>query len=128
MHRLLRAAFGSASVAVLATSCAMDRASTGLRHTPIGSGAAVRFDLAHRPLPDIPLPNDTATWPDPTSRTGLRINASLVAPTKIEQQARKRFSEMEGWGPSRPSLSPSTSIKETRPTKATTAPRSISPT
>ena len=98
MHRLLRAAFGSVSVVVLATSCAMDRASTGLRHTPVGPGAAVRFDLAHRPLPDIPLPNDTATWPDPTSRTGLRINASLVAPTKIEQQARRRFSEMEGWG------------------------------
>jgi len=58
----------------------------------------VRFNLGHQPLPEIPLPNDTATWPDPTSRTGLRVNASLVAPTAIEQQARQRFSEMEGWG------------------------------
>ena len=98
MYRLLRAALGFASVAVLAGSCAMDRASTGLRRTPSGSGATVRFDLGHRPLPEIPLPNDTATWPDPTSRTGLRINASLVAPTMIEEQARRRFSEMEGWG------------------------------
>ena len=98
MYRLLRRAVAFASVAALASSCAMDRAPSGLRRTPSGSGAAVRFDLGHRPLPEIPLPNDTATWPDPTSRTGLRINASLVAPTVIEQHARQRFSEMEGWG------------------------------
>src|SRR6478672_11820986 len=98
MYRLLRRAVAFASVVALASSCAMDRAPSGLRRTPSGSGAAVRFDLGHRPLPEIPLPNDTATWPDPTSRTGLRINASLVAPTVIEQHARQRFSEMEGWG------------------------------
>lgn len=98
MNRLLRRTFALASVVALATSCAMDRAPSGLRRTPSGSGAAVRFDLGHRPLPEIPLPNDTATWPDPTSRTGLRVNASLVAPTQIERHARQRFSEMEGWG------------------------------
>lgn len=98
MYRLLRHAFALASLAALASSCAMDRAPTGLRLTPTGSGAAVRFDLGHQPLPEIPLPNDTATWADPTSRTGLRVNASLVAPTVIEQHARQRFSEMEGWG------------------------------
>ncbi|MEZ4437998.1 MAG: hypothetical protein R3B72_02850 [Polyangiaceae bacterium] len=75
-----------------------DRAPTGLGPTPSGPGATVRFDLGHQPLPEIPLPNDTATWPDPTSRTGLRINASLVAPTRMEAQARARFSQMEGWG------------------------------
>ncbi|MBN4050115.1 hypothetical protein JYT28_00005, partial [Desulfobulbus sp. AH-315-M07] len=58
----------------------------------------MRYDLSNRPLPAIPLPSDMATWPDPTSRTGLRINASLIAPTAIEQQARERFSQMEGWG------------------------------
>ena len=81
------------SLAALAAtaSCTMDRAPDGLRRTPAGPGATVRFDLSHRPLPDIPLPNDTATWPDPTSRTGLRVNASLVAPTSIEAQARSRF-------------------------------------
>lgn len=79
-------------------SCLMDRAPEGLRRTPEGPGATVRFDFGHKPLPDIPLPNDTATFPDPQSRTGLRINASLVAPTAIETKARKRFSELEGWG------------------------------
>lgn len=76
----------------------VDRAPEGLGRTPSGPGAVVRFDLGAKPLPEIPLPNDAATWPDPTSRTGLRVNASLVAPTQIEQQARERFSQMEGWG------------------------------
>jgi hypothetical protein len=66
--------------------------------TRSGPGAVVRYDLGAKPLPEIPLPNDAATWPDPTSRTGLRVNASLIAPTQIEQQARERFSQMEGWG------------------------------
>lgn len=96
--RFFRASIAFASLAVVASSCAMDQAPTGLRRTPSGPGATVRFDLAHKPLPDIPLPNDTATWPDPTSRTGLRLNASLIAPTSIEQRARERFSRMEGWG------------------------------
>src|SRR5258708_9946218 len=75
-----------------------ESAPTGLRRTPSGPGAPVRFDLAHTPLPDIPLPNDTATWPDPTSRTGLRLNASLIAPTEIEKNARQQFDTLEGWG------------------------------
>ncbi|MFO0550314.1 MAG: hypothetical protein U0271_18110 [Polyangiaceae bacterium] len=75
-----------------------ERAPIDFGATPTGPGAHVRFDLAHTPLPDIPLPNDTATWPDPTSRTGLRINASLLAPTEIERDARDRFDRLEGWG------------------------------
>src|SRR4051812_33157443 len=96
--RLVRAATAFVSLAILATSCVMDQSPTGLRRTPSGPGATVRFDLSHKPLPDIPLPNDTATWPDPTSRTGLRVNASLVAPTNMEKSARERFSRLEGWG------------------------------
>ncbi|MFT3774272.1 MAG: hypothetical protein QM820_53600 [Minicystis sp.] len=97
-YRFLRPAIAFVTLAVCASSCVMDQATPGLRRTPSGPGAIVRFDLAHKPLPDIPLPNDTATWPDPTSRTGLRVNASLLAPTSIERQARDRFSRMEGWG------------------------------
>jgi hypothetical protein len=80
-----------------AAAC-VDKAPDGIGRTRPGPGATVRYDLSHKPLPAIPLPNNTATWADPTSRTGLRVNASLVAPTSIEQQARARFSEMEGWG------------------------------
>jgi len=78
--------------------CAVDEAPGGVKKANKTGGPAVRFDLGHRPLPEIPLPNDIATWPDPTSRTGRRINASLVAPTSIERNARSKFSELEGWG------------------------------
>lgn len=81
-----------------APACTMDGSPEGLRRTPPGAGARVRFDMFHKPIPEIPLPNNIATWPDPTSRTGLRVNASLVADTSIEAAARERFSEMEGWG------------------------------
>jgi len=82
--RPFRLALAVVTLSAIASSCVMDQAPAGLRVTPSGPGATVRFDLAHKPLPDIPLPNDTATWPDPTSRTGLRINASLIASTNFE--------------------------------------------
>src|SRR5687768_10125206 len=85
-------------VAVLGSGCTVDEAPAGLKRTPPGSGPVVRFDLYHQPLPEIPLPNDAAMWPDPTSRTGLRINASLVAATDIEIVAREKFDTLEGWG------------------------------
>lgn len=95
---LTRLALVIPAALLLAVPSCDESAPDGLRRTPDGPGATVRFDLAHVPLPDIPLPNDTATWPDPTSRTGLRINASLVAPTEIEKDAREQFDQLEGWG------------------------------
>jgi len=76
----------------------MDTVPDGLRATPTGPGATVIFDTLARPLPNIPLPNDVATFADPTSRTGLRINASLIAPTYMEREAREAFDDVEGWG------------------------------
>ena len=98
MRRGLRSALVATAAVIMLASCGMDQAPEGLRRTPAGPGARIRYDLGHQPLPDIPIPNDTATWADPTSRTGLRINASLIAPTNIEREARERFSQMEGWG------------------------------
>lgn len=92
---LLPLAFG------LAVACD-DTVPEGLRRTPDGNGAVVRWDPLHRPLPDLPLPNDVATFADPTSRTGLRVNVSLVAPTAMEQRAREAFNDLEGWGTSAP--------------------------
>jgi hypothetical protein len=88
--------------ALAATACGVDTIPTSIGATPPGSGPTVRFDLFHRPLPDIPAPNDIATVADPTSRTGRRINASLLAPTHFEQMARQQFDEMEGWGTTAP--------------------------
>lgn len=86
------------ALAALAIACTMDSAPSGIGRTPKAPGPTIRFDLSAKPLPEIPFPNDVATWPDPTSRTGLRVNASLVAPTSIERGAREKFSELEGWG------------------------------
>ena len=86
--------FAAASLA----SCAVDTAPNGLRRTPEGPGARVVFEPLRRPLPELPLPNDVATFADPTSRTGRRLNLSMVAPTNMEQSARSGFNELEGWG------------------------------
>jgi hypothetical protein len=85
-------------LAIVLAACSVDTIPVGLRDTPPGTGPVVVFNLLAQPLPDIPTPNDIATFADPTSRTGRRLNASLVAPTRIEQAAREQFDEMEGWG------------------------------
>ncbi|MDF2696416.1 MAG: hypothetical protein K0S65_4799, partial [Labilithrix sp.] len=86
----------------LVVGCEIDTVPEGLRRTPPGNGPQVKFDTSHRPLPDVPLPNDVATFADPTSRTGVRVNVSLVAPTHMERRAREDFASMEGWGVSSP--------------------------
>ncbi len=91
-----RSAFAISSACLVA--CAIDSVPTGLKDTPPGNGPTVQFDLSHRPLPLAPLPNDIATIADPSSRTGLRINASIVAPTAMEAAARADLDEQEGWG------------------------------
>ncbi len=79
------------------TACESD-APTGLAPTPTGTGARVKFDTFHKPLPEIPLPNDFATRFDATSPTKRRINASLVAPTQWEKTTRKNLDDLSGWG------------------------------
>ncbi|MCC6214353.1 MAG: hypothetical protein IT376_05760 [Polyangiaceae bacterium] len=87
------------ALGVLAASTACtDSIPDGLRRTPAGNGASVRWDSYAKPLPAIPLPNDAATWPDPTSRTGQRINASTLAPTSVERVVREKFDQLEGFG------------------------------
>lgn len=78
--------------------CSVDEVPEGLGRTPEGQGSTVKWDLYHKPLPEIPFPNDQAMWPDPTSRTGMRVNASTVAPTSIEETARRKFDQLEGFG------------------------------
>ena len=58
----------------------------------------VKMDFFHRPLPEMPLPNDIATRYDATSATGRRINASMIAPTAFEVDVRTRIDQLDGWG------------------------------
>lgn len=86
------------ALAASASACVIDAAPEGAQRTPPGAGPRVVFDTQRRPLPEIPQPNDFATFADPTSRTGRRLNVSVVAPTAFETTARLGFNEMEGWG------------------------------
>ena len=86
------------TLATLAVVACESDPPTGLAETPDGSGAKVRFDTFHKPLPEIPLPNDFATRYDKTSPTLRRINASLVAPTLWEQKTRRDLDNISGWG------------------------------
>jgi len=61
-------------------------------------GPQIVFDLARTPLPEIPFPNDVATRPDPQSPTGLRINASQIAPTHLEENTRRLLDQLDGFG------------------------------
>ena len=62
------------------------------------AAVTVKFDFDHLPLPDIPLPNDIATRPDSSSATGKRLNASMMAPTEMEQTVRELVDSLDGWG------------------------------
>jgi len=55
----------------------------------------VKLDFFHRPLPEIPLPIDLATRHDPSSPTGLRINASMLAPTQMERTVRRLIDTLD---------------------------------
>ena len=86
------------TLALAGAHCSVDQAPAGLRATPSGTGPEIVFDIERQPLPEIPQPNDVATFADPTSRTGRRINVSVIAPTNMEESARHGFGAMEGWG------------------------------
>ncbi len=78
--------------------CAKGAAFEGLAPAQQTGGPRVSFDLTHTPLPEIPFPNDLATRPDPGSPTGLRLNASLIAPTQLERGVRGLLDTLDGFG------------------------------
>src|SRR5436190_11439157 len=103
---------------VFGAGCVVDTAPDGAKKTPPGDGPRIVFDPSRRPLPEIPQPNDVATFPDPTSRTGRRINVSVEAPTRLEAAAREGFNSLEGWGTFAPisvAFERSPSVPETEP-------------
>lgn len=78
--------------------CADSKPIEGLRLTPPGDGPVVDWDVSARPLPEIPFPNDIATWPDPSSPTGKRVNASMIGPTELESLVRRQLDRLDGFG------------------------------
>ena len=49
-------------------------------------------------LPEIPLPNDSATRLDASSATGRRLNISEEASTELERRSRRQFNRLDGFG------------------------------
>ncbi|MFZ5444458.1 MAG: hypothetical protein ACOZQL_30985 [Myxococcota bacterium] len=87
-----------AAFLLVAGACASPEPA-GLALAPEGSGPRINFDVQHRPLPEIPLPNDFAARFDGTSPTQRRINAAIeVAPTRWEKATRAGLDSMSGWG------------------------------
>ena len=84
---------------VVLSACAAKQASyEGLAPAVDQGGPHVVFDLTRKPLPEIPFPNDLATRPDSTSPTGLRVNASLAAPSSLERGVRSLLDTLDGFG------------------------------
>jgi hypothetical protein len=91
----IRIASFASSIGILGCACALP---DGLALTAEGDGPRVVWELERRPLPELPFPNDIATRPDPRSPTGLRVNASTRADTRLERTARRRLNELTGFG------------------------------
>ena len=61
-------------------------------------GPVVQFNLAAQPFPAVPFPNDVLTRADPTSPTGVRLNAPLIAPSELEARMRGLLDTLDGFG------------------------------
>ena len=72
--------------------------SNGLMNAKPGGGPAVVWDVEAKPLPEIPLPNDSATRLDASSATGRRLNISEEASTELERRSRRQFNRLDGFG------------------------------
>lgn len=97
MKRKFFAAIVFLALGRLAASCEGGRIE-GLAKTKPGTGPAVVFDLFAKPLPEIPFPNDLATIPDSSTPTGRRVNASMIAPTWLETDVRRKLDRLDGFG------------------------------
>ncbi|NOZ01783.1 MAG: hypothetical protein GXP54_07825, partial [Deltaproteobacteria bacterium] len=86
------------SMALVVLAACVGSEPTGIMPTRPGSGPMVRFDLTAKPLPDVPMPNNTATRMDPTSPTGRRINISMIADTRAESKLRAKADQLDGFG------------------------------
>lgn len=95
-----------AALALLATGCTSGDPEGIAESQP--AATTVKLDFFHKPLPEIPLPNDIATVYDARSATRRRINASMVAPTSFERRTRELLDQLDGWGVLQPITIPFT--------------------
>ena len=101
-----RTGIGTLCLGLLLTGC-LGSEPEGLAPA-MTAATTVKMDFYHRPLPEIPLPNDIATRYDPGSATGRRINASMLADTRFESRLRQLIDQLDGWGVFQPITIPFT--------------------
>lgn len=90
-------ALGIACLSLVFLSCNLSDEPKGLaRARP--AATTVKMDFFHKPLPELPLPNDIATVYDASSATRRRVNASMIAPTQFESRTRELLNDLDGWG------------------------------
>jgi dienelactone hydrolase len=87
-----------ATLVIMSCDPSGSRASSGFAAVERKGGPIVLWDLEHRPLPEIPLPNDQAMRLDVTSPTGRRVNISTEALTRYESRVRATFNRLDGFG------------------------------
>ena len=98
--------FCMTTVLLIAAGCVADEPK-GLAKSG-GARVTVKMDFNARPLPEVPLPNDIATIYDETSATKRRVNASMIAPTRLERRVREKVDQLDGWGVNQPITIPFT--------------------
>ncbi|MFL5458604.1 MAG: hypothetical protein ACJ78X_19580 [Myxococcales bacterium] len=84
--------------AIALASCTSADPFDGLAPARQTGGPRIVFDLTRKPFPEVPFPNDVLTRIDRSSPTGLRLNASLVAPSQVERDLRSRLDSLDGFG------------------------------
>jgi len=62
----------------------------------------VVYDVARRPEPEIPFPNNSATRMDPNSRTGRWLNLATDSPIEPEAKLRRQLNRLDGFSVSGP--------------------------
>jgi hypothetical protein len=94
----MRACLAALTCALAALVACASGSYDGLAPARATGGPSVLFDLTRRPFAEMPFPNDIATRQDPQSATGLRVNASLVTPSRLETSQRALLDQMDGFG------------------------------
>ena len=89
--------FAQALAAFLLGGCTAGGSFDGLAPAQRTGGPTVLFALASQP-PQLPSPIDLLTRLDPASPTGLRVDASLLAPTQLQQETLAQLDLLDGFG------------------------------
>ena len=84
------------ALCLMVSSCAGDVPEL-LAEVAAGAGPTVIYDPLHRPEPEIPIPNNAATRPDPHSPTGRLLNLSTESALFVERRVRRQLNRLDGF-------------------------------